>query len=808
MSAQKALVYIREDDESKQRRVAGMVTSLLATYKSYVLVQATDDQIAVLEAAGFRVEVQADATQIQLGVFTFDTGDLPQVPKVPRTAPKVTAAFEAVIPPPDVEEQPYCLVQFIGPIKDEWKTGVTNMGGELLDYVPHNTFVARLPADTRAQVAALPFVEWVGPYLPEYKVGSRMTTTGRRTLTGRDTLTIDVDPAVFPYDPEGNLEIILHEPGGMATAVKAIEALGGQIIDQGGRSLLVAIDPHQIEAIVRVPEVCRIARHVPPMPDNNVAADLTNVRAVRDPASPMGLRGRNQIVAVADTGLDSSHQDFSGRVVNSYSWGRPASSAAPGGSGATDDPDGHGTHVSGSILGDGGASGGQFQGMAPEASLIIQSTFRDKGGQCGTPPNVRRNLTRLRIPADLTPLFQQAYSDGARVHNNSWGARVDGEYTDKSANVDAFVWTRKDMVILFSAGNAGDDLDRNGIIDSDSIGAPATAKNCITVGASESLRTGSNEGNQRPWGTRTYCPPSTRTSPDGDEHRYPRPPLRDDLISDNPHGIAAFSSRGPTNDGRTKPDIVAPGTNTLSARSQTSSRTGASQNSNYYFSSGTSMACPITAGAAVLIRQFLIERKSHQPSAALVKAMLINGATPLHGQYHPQEIGTIPNNDIGWGVINLCETLIPTQPRRVWFHDEWQDPSQSLRTGEDVSFTIMVTDRTEALKVTLVWSDAPSTADPSPPPVPSPLKLVNDLDLTVFDPSGIPHRGNRAPGPGGDRLNNVEGVIIELPELGQYQIQIEGYNVPQGPQDYALVVSGAFQVVAPPAVPPGGPVVV
>jgi hypothetical protein len=210
------------------------------------------------------------------------------------------------------------------------------------------------------------------------------------------------------------------------------------------------------------------------------------------------------------------------------------------------------------------------------------------------------------------------------------------------------------------------------------------------------------------------------------------------------------------------------------------------------------MSCPITAGAAVLLREYLVRHQSHQPSAALVKALLINGATPLRGQYRPSELEPVPNQDVGWGVINLREVLQPVPPRRVWFHDRWQDTSESLSTGEDASFTIMITERAEALKVTLVWTDAPATSGAG-------QKLRNDLDLEVIAPDGSRHTGNEglyasghacareeADGTKWDQCNNAEGLILELPALGQYQIRIIAHNVAQGPQDYALVVSGAF----------------
>ena len=113
------------------------------------------------------------------------------------------------------------------------------------------------------------------------------------------------------------------------------------------------------------------------------------------------------------------------------------------------------------------------------------------------------------IPADLNTLFLQAYNTCdpvyptrcARVHSNSWGWSAAGQYDTDALNVDLFSWNHKDMVITFSAGNDGEDgtvwdgstraatgPPIDGVVDTDSMGSPGTAKDCITVGASENYR--------------------------------------------------------------------------------------------------------------------------------------------------------------------------------------------------------------------------------------------------------------------------------------------------------------------------------
>ena len=158
------------------------------------------------------------------------------------------------------------------------------------------------------------------------------------------------------------------------------------------------------------------------------------------------------------------------------------------------------------------------------------------------------------VPSDRGNLMRQAYGDGARVHTNSWGGATGsignqpqyGGYVSSSQQVDLAAWQHKDMLILYAAGNEGEDVDGNGVVDPDSIGQPGTAKNIITVGASETdIKSIGNV-----W---------------GDSYGSP---IREDRRADNPNGMAAFSSRGPTDDGRIKPEIVAPGTYIASLRSQ------------------------------------------------------------------------------------------------------------------------------------------------------------------------------------------------------------------------------------------------
>jgi hypothetical protein len=404
------------------------------------------------------------------------------------------------------------------------------------------------------------------------------------------------------------------------------------------------------------------------------------------------------------------------------------------GDGANDVRTGHGTHVAGSVLGNGALSGSDpaasdysntsaYIGMAPQATLIIQALENNATGALSG------------IPSDLNTLFSEAYGAGARIHTNSWGASAAGNYTSFSEDVDEFVWNNPDFLILFSAGNDGVDANGDGVIDPMSLESPATAKNCITVGASENNRpTGSTPGPAYdfPWATGSWAVD------------YPAAPISADHVSDDAGGMAAFSSRGPCLDGRFKPDIVAPGTNVVSTKSSATTDTLWGQGpdlsgSNYTFSGGTSMATPLVAGTATLVRNFYTDLEGIWPSAALIKATLLNGAFEMSpGQYGTgatQEIAEPPrpSNVAGWGRIDLENSIFPTAPKNLKYEDE----VGGLATNEGVAYDFTVSDDSEPMKATLVWSDYPG----------SPISfggLVNDLDFSIIGPTGTVYYPNNA----------------------------------------------------------------
>ena len=173
-----------------------------------------------------------------------------------------------------------------------------------------------------------------------------------------------------------------------------------------------------------------------------------------------------------------------------------------------------------------------------------------------------------------------------------------------------------------------------------------------------------------------------------------------------------------------------------------------------------------------MVRQFLPSKQANSPSAGLVKAMLLNGAEPMHGQYAPPEVGSPPDNSQGYGRVDLAATIGPYAPgTTVVFKDE----GRSLDTG-DGDDTQRDVAAGQTLKATLVWTDPPGES------------LQNDLDLIVKTPDGQEFHGNVAPGsPAFDRSNNVEQVIVSVTAAETATITVRGFRY-VSPQPYALVV--------------------
>ena len=507
------------------------------------------------------------------------------------------------------------------------------------------------------------------------KLASSAAFAGACELAPADKIGV---AGLTPADNSLSITLVPLADADVPAVSNAVVALGGQVLATPVGRVRARVPSARLPALAARGDVRWIERYAPAKLLNDVAVNpgLLNVRKAR--SAPHGLTGAGQIITVADSGLDTGNTntvmtDFQGRVnlIRTVD-------------GADDrDVNGHGTHVAGSIAGDGALSGGTIRGVAYGATLNVWQ---------GTQGNY------FYTPDSLDDLFRPDHVNyPSYIFSGSWGYSYGGTYTDLCSEYDDWIWQHPDTLVVLAAGND----NRYKVLD------PGCAKNTLCVGASESLRLG--------------LPYSSH--------------------ADNPAQISYYSSSGLTADGRIKPDLCAPGTYILSTLSTQAAsadlRWGTYSESKYYtYCGGTSMATPLVSGCAALVRQWLVERRGFTgtpPTAALMKAILTGGAHDLFGDAGTNLGSAAPNRWQGWGRVDLGETLYPSN-RSVKLVDRIPFAAGSERVWR------VETTRAAPLDVQLVWIDHPATAVGGG-------GLVNNLDLVVSNrTTGVAWWGNGVAG--------------------------------------------------------------
>ncbi|MFO7936831.1 MAG: S8 family serine peptidase [Kiritimatiellia bacterium] len=647
---------------------------------------------------------------------------------------------------------PY-IIHFGQPVTKEMRKRVENSGAILCGYLPNYAFLAEVTNESLQILADDSEINYITEYTVDDKIQPFLAAL-IKTENPNDTIQVSIQT----LDGKDIKTVVnyLKQNGRTVENVKQLPEWG--VVD--------AIVPlNDMAALAEMGEVQWIEERADVQLLNDFAANTNHINAISS-WNDWYLTGEDQIVGHADTGVDtgdksSIHPDFTGRIEALFDLANGGSDAA--------DYDGHGTHTAASICGNGTASGGQYKGIAHKARLISQCVVDHATG----------DFTGIN---DLFGLYEQSHEAGASIHSDSWGATSYGYYDSLSRTTDLFAWTYPDFIAVFAAGNSGMDGNGDGIIDLNGLNSPGTAKNVLTVGATENDRTAIPEG-YRGYTYGTAWPSSYGTNP-----------IKDDWISwsatTSPYqqGMAAFSSRGPTADNRIKPDICTPGTDVISLRS-TMSEAGYGwgilpSDNNYCYNGGTSMSTPLAAGSLALLRQYIVERAGiAQPSSALLKAAIIGGSRSLApGQYgtdSTQEIPfTSPNNVEGWGQPDLAQTVHPDD-MMIKLID-----NISLETGETNTFEITVEKNGYPFDAVLCWVDYPATAGAS-------VTLINDLNLNVVTPGTNTLYPNS--GIADDDRNTVESVRVNASTTGVYKINVIGENVPQSGGTAALYIRGAFE---------------
>ncbi|UCH88016.1 MAG: S8 family serine peptidase [Thermoplasmata archaeon] len=609
----------------------------------------------------------------------------------------------------------YFIVQLKGPVKKEWRNSIRESGIELYYYIPDYAFIAYGRLDLIQEIQMLDFVRWVGPFHPYYRVQPELMDL---------ILSRDANPEINNQIIMVSLSPITH----MSSLIQSVYSMGAIIKVVDAENYLVCdLTVAMAYELIFTKNLLWMEFHSYPELFNNKDSRIMKIRQTNN--GTFANDGQSLWSYNHNTG---NFEGFPGTDVVIAMVDSGVDGTHPAFDGKkiwfynygnnqentwTDagNAAGHGTHTSGTSLGTGAW---RPQDSGEEAKYAGMAPAAGLIGQAifqgGTIPSPSK-------------LCVDGVQHGANLSSNSWGwPGTAGNYDSTAVAYDGLVRDSdgKEFTIVFGTGNEGPGTIRS----------PSTAKNVISVGATDN-----NDG----------------------------------------ESVTGFSSGGPTDDDRTKPDVVAPGSMVASCGWRDMGRGKPSDGQNsYFYATGTSMATPGGAGAAAVVIDYINHTYGYVPSPALVKGVMINGASPIEGYKYP-------GNRQGWGRINLANSLLETSTKRFFIIDQ----DMPLETDNDLLYFFNTSTEGEPLRITLTWTDKPGLAASS-------KNLVNDIDLILESPDGKIYYGNNfqngksADGVVPDELNNVEGLYVPEAPKGGWIMTIFARNIPEGPQDFALVVAG------------------
>lgn len=763
-------------------------------YGSYTLVEAEGSALARLDAGALgRVELRDDMNLILLKRGQIDTTAAP---------PLITGDLAQ----PAGSPRSLHMVQLFGPPTSAAIGALKSTGAKIVSYIPNNAYLVWATIAERERVRALTasqtVLQWDGPFHPAYKLDRHFK------LDSVEQIPVSIE---------------LLDTAEAARTVARIKSLARRVLMReieaaGSIHLKVLIESFRLSEIAGIPDVLNVEPWVQPkLADergNQIVAGVLSEETVNSvkvsrPTRPGYMAFLNSLgfnsnfdfaVDIADTGCDRGSEDF--RFVH------PDFLDAAGGSRIAymhdfssdflfhpDNPSilrnhdtfGHGTIIASIIGGFNTSTGSAFTdsqgfqyglGVAPFVRIGITKLFDDQG--------------IFSADADFT-YIKAAYRAGARISNGSWGTcdtliGFCNLYNEDSRIFDSIVRDadpdqagNQPMTLVFAAGNNGNDLPASIVI-------PATAKNVITVGASEGFRPTDANGQ----------------------------PLVDGCgagatFADNALDGVGFSARGPVQDGRAKPDLVAPGTHIVGAAPQ--DQFYAAKPSDdllvcdpyfpagqtlYTWGTGTSFAAPFVSGGAALAFQWLRSSLGREPSPALVKALILNSTSYVTGNHGGENL---PGTKQGWGLLNFSRMFEPTD--RIIL-DESPSRTFTESGGSPFEITGVIGDASKEFRVMLVWTEPPGSSTTNAP-------YVNQLNLEVVV-GGVVYNSNRFAGQysttGGqkDLVNNVQGVRLPAGTAGPFVVRVRptiiaGAAVPGHAsslnQDFALVVTNGREKAVP-----------
>lgn len=668
------------------------------------------------------------------------------------------------------------LFHFKGPLKQNWINSIKNLPDTVIThYIPNFSCIAYVGKPV-SSLSSLQGVDWVGELKPEWKLSPYIVKAEKYV--------------------EGNAALIIANGKGVETTLQKLKDYGLKF--DWPKNITTPYFTLKVFGSRSVAEKVAALEHIiwasPDLPkkmfdevQDQIVAGNHNGSVPNGPGykawlSSVGLGDLSSVIVdVADDGWDTGnttvgqhHPDFDNasgtqcRVIYQFD------TCGDGNHGVG----GHGTINQAIVMGDGDRTGMSDAdgykygtGVAPTARGGHTKVFNDGGSFC---------------PSTMVEITEPARDQGAVITSNSWGASTYGGYNADSADYDRLVRDADDnpsdglqqFIVVFAAGNDGPSEGQ--------VASPGTAKNVITSGASE---------NVRDHGQADGC---------GDSN------------ANNCNDITDFTSPGPCEDGRIKPDAMAPGNHIQGAASQYSGFDGSSvcggpsndfnpppddaywpTGQTYYtWSSGTSHSTPGMAGAAALIYKWYENQTGTPPSPAMTKAIMLGTADDMYGGEDGNGgiTGHHPNIRQGWGRVNLGRMV---DNASKYFYDQGHIFTSSGQSFQPMPvFTVV--DPSRPVRIMMVYTDYPGVADCNP-------CLVNDLDLQVQMGSNtylgnVFSNGYSTTGGTADNLNNVEAVYFPPGTTGVFTVTILATNIaadaiPGNPystdQDFALFIYNA-----------------
>lgn len=753
--------------------------SLIQDYGQFKLYRMSATKANKLAANNSAVNIVSDMDQLLFDSFTFDTQ---------RIHNQYNFDANALL---TEDGSGLRVVQFTGPVKQEWLNSLSQHGVKLIHYVANNGYLVWTDTAASQALESLQsrqhFIQFNAPFTAQFKKGSTIDEALRRQQSTQGTETINVVVQLADSPENNRSKAVINQ------LAQTINSPWRQVMKFHSTRITVSVQ--DLPTLLNLVDSFWVSEYFERTLNDEIQNIILTGDLTPDGSQPamtgyegfLSTKGFSTnptdypVVDITDDGIgdgsvNSGDPTFheNGLLANpsrlSYV-GNCTSEATGEGIG------GHG-HLNTNIVG-GFESRVGFPYIDPNGYIRTQ----------GVNPYARIAGTRIFDPSgfDLSKcgnsdlgLIESVSQNGAKIMSNSWGCSgCAGSYDDSSQAFD--VGTRdadgtasgnQELITIFAAGNSGPSAA--------TVGTPGNGKNMITVGASENYRPIDEDGN---WNDGCGIGPSG---------------------ADSAMDVIGFSSRGPSPGNRTKPEVIAPGTHIHGTASTSSGYNGSGVCDQYRpggqtviaASSGTSHSTPAVAGVASLAYYWLENPPTSMlgtfssPSPAMMKAYLVAHPTYLTGVSGND---SLPSNNQGYGMPNLDEMFDNTNKFLL-------DQSTVFdNTGESFSWVGAVSDPSKPVRVVMTYTDEPGAVGTSP--------QVNNLDLSVTT-GGNTYLGNNFSGQysttGGsaDSVNNYEAVFLSPGTATDINIEIMATNIAGDgvpntgdatDQDFALVCYNCVQ---------------